>query len=225
MSISFRLTAAAAAALAAACAFALPAHAAGNACPKAGYSYAGIQTLAPARGLSSRVTVSQQAQVTSGHVAAWVGVGGAGMGAGGADEWLQIGISSVPGGATELYYEVTRPGAPTQYVSLKPVQAGETHRVGVYESSANAWVVWLDGAPASAPIVLPGSHDRWEPMATSESYDGGATTCNAYAFQFADIKVLAPSGAWQPVGKVTAFHDPGHSLRTLGGGSIFVRHR
>lgn len=220
-----RLTVVAAATLAAACASAVPAHAGARACPTAGYSYAGVETLAPARGLQSRITVAQPAQVTSGHVAAWVGVGGAGMGAGGADEWIQIGISSVPGGDTELYYEVTQPGADTQYTSLGQVQVGDTHRVGVYESLPNMWIVWLDGKPASAPIYLPGSHGRWAPTATSESYDGGVTSCNAYAFQFADIKVAAQSGSWQPVGKVSAFKDPGHTLRTTGPGTLFMTRR
>src|SRR5919108_122028 len=86
-----------------------------------------------------------QARVTSGHVAAWIGVGGAGQGANGADEWVQIGVASLPGGTTELYYEVAFPGQRAAYTSLGPVSSGESHQVAVLETDEpNTWLVWLD---------------------------------------------------------------------------------
>lgn len=220
MSLS-RLTAVAVATLAAACALAASAEAApagARACPKAGYSYAGVQTIAPARGVSARIAAVRAARVTSGHVAAWIGVGGPGLGAKGADEWVQVGVASLPGGTTELYYEVAFPGTRAAYTSLGAVSAGETHQVAVLETDQpNVWLVWVDGRSVSQPLVLPGSHGNWAPMATSESYDGGYTHCNGYAFSFNELKTASATGIWGPLAKVRTFADSGHSLRTLAG--------
>src|SRR4051812_2660574 len=123
----FRLIPVAGATLAAACALTAPLAAAPVAqqgCARAGYSYAGVHTPAAARGMAATISPVRLTGVTSGHVAAWVGVGGAGMGAKGLDEWLQIGVSSMSNGATELYYEVTLPGQKTSYTSLQAVAEG-----------------------------------------------------------------------------------------------------
>lgn len=228
MSLS-RLTVVAVATLAAACALAASAEAApagARACPKAGYSYAGVQTAAPARGISARIQAVRAARVTSGHVAAWIGVGGPGLGANGADEWVQVGVASLPGGTTELYYEVAFPGTRAAYTSLGAVSAGETHQVAVLETDQpNVWLVWVDGRSVSQPLVLPGSHGNWAPMATSESYDGGYTSCNGYGFEFSQLQVASSSGAWQAMRKVRSFADSGHSLRTLASDTILVNRR
>src|SRR3954454_13835728 len=49
----------------------------------AGYSYAGAASPAAAGGVAEHIRLSQQAGVGSGHVAAWVGLRGPGMGPGG----------------------------------------------------------------------------------------------------------------------------------------------
>jgi hypothetical protein len=219
-----RLTAVAAATLAAACACSASAHAASKACGQAGYSYAGVQSTSPARGISASLSLLRTAQVTSGHVAAWVGVGGPGQGANGADEWLQAGIASIQGGATELYYELALPGQRPAYTSIRPVSTGESHTVAVVETAMPGyWVVVVDWQPVTQPIYLPGSHGAWAPMATSESYDGGYTTCNAYAFQFSDLKVDAATGIWSPLDRVRSFADSGHTLRSLAGAIVVNR--
>src|SRR5437763_2512820 len=79
-----RLTVVAVATLAAACALSASAKAATKGCGQAGYTYAGVQSTGPARGISASLTALRTASVTSGHVAAWVGVGGPGQGANGA---------------------------------------------------------------------------------------------------------------------------------------------
>ena len=163
--------------------------------------------------------------MTSGHVAAWIGVGGAGQGANGADEWVQIGVASLPGGTTELYYEVAFPGQRAAYTSLGPVSSGESHQVAVLETDEpNTWLVWLDGRAVSQPLYLPGSHGTWSPMATSESYDGGYTSCNGYGFEFSELQTASAAGAWQPLRKARSFADSGHSLRTLAADTILVNH-
>jgi hypothetical protein len=214
-----RLTVVAVATLAAACALAASAQARPGAarCAKAGYSYAGVQATAPTRGLSARISIAGTVRVTSGHAAGWVGVGGVGQGANGANEWLQAGIASVPGGTTELYYEVAQAGSDPVYTSLGSITAAETHRVGVWETSSNTWAVWLDGAQVSPAFSLPGSHGVWTPMALEESYDGGTTSCNAYRFTFDDLKSSTAPGVWQPLTKVMPFVDAGHTLRSAAG--------
>jgi len=225
---SSRLTAVAVATLAAACAFTASAEAARagtRACATTGYSYAGVQAVAPTRGISARIAAVRQARVTSGHVAAWIGVGGPGQGANGSDEWVQVGVAALPGGTTELYYEVAFPNARAAYTSLGAVIPGESHQVSVLESDMpGVWLVWLDGRAVSPPLILPGSHGVWSPMATSESYDGGYTSCNGYGFEFSELQTASLTG-WQPLRKTRSFADSGHSLRSLAADTIVVNRR
>ena len=57
--------------------------------------------------------------MASGHAAAWIGVGGPDAGPNGEDEWLQVGIAALPGMEPQLYAEVTRPGAESEFLSLE----------------------------------------------------------------------------------------------------------
>jgi hypothetical protein len=220
-----RLITAATAALAAACACTATASAAPKGCASSGYTYGGVQTLQPERGLAATITPLRQWKVTSGHVAAWVGVGGAGLGAGGQDEWLQIGIAVQAGGAGEIYYEVTLPGRDPQYVSIESITSDESHRVAVVEKTPNVWQAWLDGHAVSPAFTLPGSHANWSPIATSESYDGGVTGCNAYSFGIDQMSYSPLGGGWLPVGKLQPFSSTGQSVSTLAAGSIVVNRR
>src|SRR5215831_3687255 len=52
------------------------------------YAYAGIQSAAPEFGVQATVTPLDTPAVAGGHVAAWVGVGGPGVGPSGASEWV-----------------------------------------------------------------------------------------------------------------------------------------
>ena len=58
---------------------------------------------------------------------------------------------------------------------LQNVQVGERHRLAVLEMNRRpgVWRVWVDGKPMTDPIVLPGSHRIWKPIATAESWNGG----------------------------------------------------
>ena len=70
------------------------------------YGYAGMGTRTVARGVAATITANASATVHDGHVAGWVGVGGVGAGPGGADEWLQIGLSAFPLDVkSRIYYE------------------------------------------------------------------------------------------------------------------------
>jgi hypothetical protein len=175
------------------------------ACGTGGYTYAGVAAARHAYGIRASITPLPAFNVVSGHVAGWVGVGGPGQGANGADEWLQVGFSGFPAANdNSLYYELNRPGGrPTYHEIAAGVPTGGAQRVAVLEVSGRRdwWRVWLNGSPVSKPIHLPASHGRWAPMATAESWDGGTGgSCNGFLYRFGSVSVAgAPGGSWQPL--------------------------
>lgn len=217
----------AAATLAAACSLALPQRGrAAATCASSTYSYAGVASLTARYGVAATIAAVRQPNVRTGHVAAWVGVGGAGLGPDSTDEWLQAGISAIPGQAPALYYEVAVPHQTPRYVMLKGhLPLKKTFDVAVLESKSRPgmWRVWVDGTPMTGHIFLPGSHGAWRPIATAESWSGNSTgSCNAYAFSFGKVKVASkPGGSWQPIqGRVLA--DAGYRLEQGRHGSLLA---
>jgi hypothetical protein len=192
-------------------------------CGPDGYAYAGVVSSSPAFGIRAVVTPVVAARVRSGHVAGWVGVGGPGEGPGGADEWLQVGLSAFPNQAGyNLYYEVMAAGGAARYHQLAAnASVGEAMDVAVLElrGRANWWRVWVNGAPRSRPLFLPGSDRRWAPMATSESWDGGtAGACtNSFLFRFGHVRIAhAPGGGWQRLGSSATIGTPNLTVRRHG---------
>jgi hypothetical protein len=220
---------AALAALAAACAFAASARAGAIACAPIGYSYAGLLSIRPAHGVTARITALSQPNVRDGHVAAWVGVGGVGAGPDTTDEWLQVGVSAFPDRGVSLYYELALPGEQPAYTALgSNVQPGSGHNVAVLEMAnrSDYWRVWVDGSPKTQPIHLPASHGRLAPVATAESWDGGAEVCNGYGFRFDSVKVAARAGGnWTPLASRTVLQDPGYHVKELGLSSFLAGSR
>jgi hypothetical protein len=222
-----RLIAAASAVLAAACAVALPARAAVRAsCGGAGYSYAGVSSLHARYGVGAQISTVRKPAVANGHVAAWVGVGGSGLGPNNTSEWLQVGISALPGQDAALYYEVALPNHAPHYVMLQGhLPLGHVYDVAVLEAKGHSgsWIVWVNGAQMTRRIHLPGSHGAWRPVATGESWNGDAAgTCNTYAFRFGDVRVATePGGSWEPFkGRVLA--DVGYRLRHESHGALLA---
>ncbi len=219
------------AALVLACASVLPvsagaaaprSHAAAKTC-WSGYSYDGVQSPDRAYGVSATLTLGARSVVSNGHVAAWIGVGGAGLGPGGSDEWLQAGIAHDAGGLDVLYYEYKQPGdSQATYVSLFNVSPGESHSIVVYERAGqrDSWRVMVDGAKVSDPIALPDSHGRFQPVATAENWDGGvAGSCNAYAFDFSNLAVRSQyAGTWQAFDLSRVLRDPAYAIKLRASG-------
>jgi hypothetical protein len=191
-------------------------------CGSQGYSYAGISAIQSRSGISAAITALNAPHVSAGHVAAWVGVGGYGLGPGESNEWLQAGISAAPGQPVSLYYELAQPHkAPVYHLIPITVSVGKTYDVAVLESRhhPNWWRVWVNGARASARFFLPASRDNWKPVATSENYDGGVGACNTFAFKFGQLRAtVTDHRGWTPVdGSVLS--APGYTVqgRTLAG--------
>lgn len=185
-------------------------------CGKAGYSYAGFQSASRGHGVRATLVALAKPQVRNGHVAAWVGVGGAGLGPNGSDQWLQVGLSAFHGTGSNLYYEVAAGGAAPRYHELDAhVTPGQRSRVAVLELATrpNWWRVWLNGKPVSRPIHLPGSSGRFEPIATAETWDGGTRVCNRFAYRFDSLAVAAArGGSWERFIQAHRFEDRGYRV-------------
>jgi hypothetical protein len=201
--------------LAAACSLAVPGRAAAAAaCGSIPYAYAGLLGTRATHGVAATITPLGVPTVRAGHVAAWVGVGGEGLGPDGTDEWLQAGISAEPGKGLALYYEVALPHAPPVYVMVKGhLDPRRSYRVAVVESRTQPgwWRVAVGGTWMTRLIYLPDSHDAWRPVATSESWNGGVGACNSFAFHFANLANANGAGRWS---KFAAHHldSPGLEL-------------
>jgi hypothetical protein len=210
----------AAATLAAACALAAPGRAATVAatCGEGAYAYAGIGGRELVSGVSARIAPTAAPTVRDGHVDGWVGVGGPGAGPNGADEWIQVGLTSVPNEAlNSIYYEIVRPGhADVTHWLRANVRVGEQHTFAVREmaSRPNAWRVWLDGSPASPPVFLPSSHARWTAQAVGESWAGTTSgPCNTYAYSFGNVAFASVrDGGWSPFRRAESFQDANYRL-------------
>jgi hypothetical protein len=195
----------------------------GNAC--GGYSYAGVQDARAATGIRATLVQVAIPHVARGHVAAWIGVGGPGQGAGGRDEWVQIGLNALSDGVSRLYFEIDRPGPGPSYQELSSdVAVGSRYEVTVLELASRPgwWQVRLNGAPVSEPVELPGS-SRWRPMAVAESWVGGRHACNTFAYRFENVAVaLRSSGAWSALVDGYRFHDPGYRMRRETGRTFLI---
>jgi hypothetical protein len=202
--------------LAVALAFSLSAPAA-VACPR-GYSYAGLYAASRATGVAATLSMLGEPSVAAGHAAAWVGVGGPGLGPRGTDEWLQVGLASFPGsGEGRLYYELAQPGQEPRYSELGAdiaIAAGERVRVAVLELpfAADTWVV-VGNRGMAGPFYLPSSHRAWAPIATAESWNAGGRQCNRYGYRFGGVQLAHGDGSWRPLRNGLTLQDPGSRLR------------
>ena len=194
-----------------------------------GYSYVGAVSPAPGYGVSAALKSVDRATVDAGHVAAWIGVGGAGLGPGGTDEWLQAGITEDESGTDVVYYEYKRPGdAVATTVQVELARPDRAYRFVVYEQlgAPGSWRVIVDGVKVGEPVVLQGSHGAFAPVATAESWDGGvAGVCNGYAFDFSNLAVRAEfGGAWRAFALSRVLRDPAYELRLRPSGFVVSSH-
>jgi hypothetical protein len=181
-----------------------------------GYSYAGLYGPTATSGVGATLSMLDDPSVSSGHVAAWVGVGGAGLGPNGTNEWLQVGLASFAGSPDgRLYYEVAQPGSNPQYHDLGAVvHPGQRVRVAVLELPLvrDTWIV-VSSVGLAGPFYLPRSHGAFQPVATAESWAAGGSQCNRDAYRFGSVQVARPSGTWHALRHGLKLQDPGWRLR------------
>lgn len=192
------------------------------------YAYAGFDTRSVTSGVRATIAQAAPLAVRDGHVAGWVGVGGVGMGPRGTDEWLQIGLSAFPGdAASRVYYEVALPGrAPVYHEVRRTVPSGLAHRFAVVEirNRPNWWRAWLNDAPVSPPVFLPGSHGRWTAQITGESWAGDSSgTCNVYSYAFRQVGLIdTRTRLWAPLSGISPFQDANYRLVSNPGSSFLA---
>ena len=141
-----------------------------------------------------------------GHVAAWVGVGGTGMGPGGTDEWLQVGLASFDRPDGRLYYELALPGKQPKFTELASgIKPGQAVRVAVMELpfEPNKWIV-ISPKGIAGPFYLPKSHGKWAPTMTAESWAHGGAFCNNYSYRFDGVQTARPARLAEPPALVDA---------------------
>jgi hypothetical protein len=206
------------AALAAGAALALPAGLQGapaaSACDGP-YAYAGIAGWQPAQGIAATLSVAAAPRLVAGHVAAWVGVGGRGLGPNGSDAWIQAGLNAYPDGENRLYVEFTLPGREPTYRELaRGVPAGREHRVAVVTRGRDRWVVVLDGRRVAGPVRLPGS-TGWRPVATAESWNGRRPICNRLRYRFRNVSALV-GPRWRPLTDAGLIERRGYGITRAG---------
>jgi hypothetical protein len=180
-----------------------------------GYTYAGVYAKSPAPGIATSLSMLSMPNVDGGHVAAWVGIGGAGLGPHGTDEWLQVGLASFDTPEARLYYELALPGQSPHFLELdRGIQPGVVVRVAVLELpyAPSSWVV-VTPKGIAGPFYLPHSHNRWEPVATAESWAKGGSLCNRYSYRFANVQLAEQHGSWRPLRHSITLEDPGWHVR------------
>ena len=137
------------------------------------------------------VTMTTGPRVAGGHVAAWVGVGGVGLGE--RHGPMAPGRVRLTDSATRrpvLRGGPARHAAPRFVALLDVVQIGQVATQWSDRDAVAAGSVarmGRDGTPVTPPISLESSHDRWSPVATSESWNGGLDSCNGLGYRFANI--------------------------------------
>jgi hypothetical protein len=184
-----------------------------------GYTYAGHQATHRGHGVRATISAVRAPEVAAGHVAGWVGVGGPGQGANGENLWLQAGLGAMPGMGTFVYAEVVQAGRDPQFILIEEdVPVGSSRRLAILEMARRPerWRVWLGGRPVTKPFYLPGSSERWAPIATAESWNGGKVACNSFAFRFEQVSVShGRGGSWFAFRPGHDFRDAGYRLRQL----------
>src|SRR5262245_40797164 len=149
-------------------------------------------------------------QVESGDVSGWIGVGRVGVS--GKRGVVRVGLLAQTDGAMQLYYEVRENGGWVRHLGPQ-VQPGERHFVKVARSRNNAkrWRVLIDGNMVGPSLRL-GNDWKWlRAVATAESWDGGAPTCNQFRYAFGKVKVRNGRG-WRRVDTRHAVQDPGYKV-------------
>ena len=162
-----------------------------------GYSYGGFASRDGVRGVTASIVAQRRPSVSTGHAAAWVGVGGVHEAVGGASAWLQAGVAAFPHTGLRLYVEEVSLGKQRRFFDLGPAAVGRSYRVAVVETGRDVWRASVDGRPVGAPAYLPTGGGSWRGVATAESWAAGRAACNTYGYRFERIAVL--NGSWSPV--------------------------
>jgi hypothetical protein len=166
-----------------------------------GYTYGGYASREGVHGVAASIAAMRRPTVSSGHAAAWVGVGSRSQGGAGGheNEWLQVGIAAFPKVGLRLYVEEVSLGTARRFVDLGPAVLGRRYRVEVVETRPDVWQASLDGRVVGTPAYLPTGGGSWRAVATTESWAAGRASCNRFAYRFESVAVLS-AARWHTLG-------------------------
>ena len=128
--------------------------------------------------------------------------------------------SAFPGSSfSSLYYEVAQPHQAPRYNEIASgLPPGSTSKVAVVEVAGRSgwWSVRVDDRAVGDPVYLPGSHNAWRPLATTEAWGAGESVCNRFQYQFGSVSVATrPGGGWQLLRHGYTFQDHGYRIRQI----------
>ena len=181
-------------------------------CTSSSYAYAGLIGAQGRKGIKATVTALAPAQVKQGHVAAWIGVSGSG--ANGAAEWLQTGLNTLSDGTSQVYVESALFGSGVSYTTaVDEVEPGDEFRLAVLQvaSDRDVWQVFVNGRAVGVPVRLAESNTL-QPMAMSESWNGGTRACNGFAYRFERLQVASKAGSWRPLADASLLANHGYRV-------------
>ena len=170
-----------------------------SSCSPKPYAYAGLVAANPANGIEAVVTTVARADVSSGHVAGWIGVGSPKAGPA-ATGRVAPGRREHPGRDRQPALRGDHAAGPPDQVS--DARLGDRFRARPISSRSSScrgnptcWHVLVNGKPATGAIHLPGS-SAFRPMAMGESWNGGSPHCNGFGYRFDQLRVTT-HGSWR----------------------------
>jgi hypothetical protein len=177
------------------------------------YLYGGVQSFGHVTGIAATLTPLTQPQVASGHVAAWVGVGGPGGGTGGIDDWLQAVVNGFEDGRMTVYIELRR-GAYYYYRRVfTPLRLGLAHRFALRQTTPGRWRGLRDRQTVGRHRLDP---QRWPGQETTESWKVRGGSCNRFRYRLTTIRVLHDE-RWRALASLLRFSDAGVAVKAHAG--------
>jgi hypothetical protein len=193
------------AAVAAACVFAAPSLGAST-CPE-GVGRAGILDSSKVRAVKALLTPLAAPEVVDGYATAWVGVGGT--------QRIRVGLrSSATSKRSRLFYEVRRTGSPKLVLLDGWVEPGQRVAVKVrrVRHHPGFWQVYVNQRALSKPLFFR-HRNRLRPGAAVESWNGGPSNCNHFAFGFGSVETQKRSKSrWKAMHGPRIVEDPGYEV-------------
>jgi hypothetical protein len=156
------------------------------------YAYGGVQSAEYVGRIGATLTALERPDVASGHVGAWIGIGGVGEGPDGLDEWLQVGLSGLEDGSTAVYLEIKR-GKYYRFRRLvRHVVVGKPFRFVLTERRPGRWRVEMNRRVV-ARVHLDAI--AWRADLMAESWKKRPAACNTFRYRIGAVS-SPDAGRW-----------------------------
>jgi len=156
------------------------------------YAYGGVQSTEYVGRIAATLTALEQPRVASGHVGAWVGIGGVGEGPDGLDEWLQVGLSGLEDGSTAVYLEIKRGKYYRFRRIVRRVPTGKPFRFVLAEWSPGKWRVEVNRKVVGRVHL---DAIAWHADVMAESWKKQPRACNTFRYRIGVVS-SPDAGRW-----------------------------